>query len=91
MHEACPECGLQVGEHDVGDGPVYCAMTLLCFGVTILASYLEVVHMPPMWVHAVVALVLTLALTPLSLRFFTAYIIATQHRDGELTDRPEKE
>lgn len=89
--DSCSVCGLQTGEHDAGDGPVYCAMTLLCFGVTIFACYLEIVHSPAVWVHIVTTLVLTLSLTPLSLRFFTSYIIATQHRDGELRDGPDND
>ncbi len=82
----CAVCGLKTGEHDAGDGPVYCAMTLLCFGITGFAAYLELSYAPAFWLHGVVALLLTLSLTPLSLRFFTSYIIATQHRDGELRD-----
>lgn len=88
--DECSECGLQTGSHDVGDGPVYCAMTLLCFGVTLFAVYLEIAYSPPSWVHIVSTGFLTLALTPLSLRFFKSYIVATQYRDGELLDEPKK-
>src|SRR6266480_3584672 len=71
LRPACPECGLDYGSADSGDGPA--------------ALIVEAKFQPPMWVHAAIWLPVILGGTLLLLRPLKATMIALQfhHRAGE--------
>ena len=80
----CPECGADLGAHDVGDG----ASVFLIFflGVTIvpLAWTFERIAHPPLWVHAVLWGTVMLGIVLTLLPAVKAYIILLEfrHRRG---------
>ncbi len=52
----CEVCGLDFSFADTGDGPAIFVMTIAGFIIVGLAWYIEVVHQPPYWVHALIFL-----------------------------------
>ena len=85
LRPTCPECGLDYGPADAGDGPAVLIILVLGAVVVALALIVEVKFQPPMWVHAVLWLPLILGGALLLLRPFKATMIALQfhHRAGE--------
>lgn len=78
----CPVCGLDFDSFNVGDGPA--AFLTLILGTVIVAAAitLELTVHPPLWVHAVVWLPVTLAAVIGSLRIAKAALIAVEYRQA---------
>jgi uncharacterized protein (DUF983 family) len=76
----CRACGLDFTSFNVGDGPA----AFLIFGVgglvTALAIWLELAASPPWWLHVLLWLPLTVALTLGGLRVAKAWLLATEYR-----------
>ncbi len=76
----CRACGLDFAAFNVGDGPA----AFLIFGVgglvTALAIWLELAASPPWWLHVLLLLPLTVALTLGGLRLAKAWLLATEYR-----------
>lgn len=51
LKEKC-SCGLELSEFDVGDGPAYIGVFLICFIVPIMAVITEIYFEPSLYVHA---------------------------------------
>lgn len=72
----CASCGADFRRHAAGDGAIFLVMLLLCVVVLGAAVAIEALAAPPLWVHGVVAALLTLALTiallPAAKRFMIA-------------------
>jgi len=85
----CSSCGLSFSGHDAGDGPAVAAIFILGFGIVGLAWLVEILLTPPLWVHAVLWLPLTLALTLMLLRPLKGLTIAIQYR-VRAVDEPER-
>jgi uncharacterized protein (DUF983 family) len=83
----CPACDLDLSAHDAGDGPAVFVILILGALVVGLALLVEVKFEPPLWVHVVLWLPLTLGGALLMLRHLKAGLIALQFRlrslDGE--------
>ena len=47
----CPQCYLDLRGHDMGDGPVYIILSILCFFVPLMALFVEFSYNPPVWLH----------------------------------------
>jgi uncharacterized protein (DUF983 family) len=86
----CDACGFDLSSADSGDGPV--VFILLIVGMIVVFSMLivEIAYRPPIWVHLVLWLPLSVILTLSVLRPFKAVLIAMQfhhraseHRRGE--------
>ena len=92
---ACTNCGLDFSFIDSGDGPAVFIILIVGFIVVGLALWVEVAYMPPLWLHAVLWLPLTLILSIGPLRPLKGMMIAQQYRhkaaEGRLdtTQRPE--
>ncbi|WP_390634333.1 DUF983 domain-containing protein [Oryzibacter oryziterrae] len=88
---ACTSCGLDYKFIDAGDGPAVFVIMIVGFIVVGLALYVEVTWQPPLWLHAVLWLPLTLVLGLGLLRPFKGVLIALQYSNkaeqGQL-DRP---
>lgn len=87
----CRACGLDFSGFNVGDGPAAFLTLIIGTLVTILAIALELSVAPPLWVHALIWVPLTLLLTVASLRFAKAALIALEYRnqarEGRIDER----
>ncbi len=89
----CTACQFDLSAHDAGDGPVFFAMSISGILITVFAVWLEVVFMPPLWVHFLVSLVLITLCSVAILRISTALLIHIQYRhniDGFSDNHKEK-
>lgn len=85
LRDRCPECDLNIGNNDVGDGPAVFLIFVLGFTLVPLALLLEWLVHPPLWLHAALWTLVALAITLGAMRPLKAYIIALQykHRPGD--------
>ena len=85
----CPVCGVDLSAQDSGDGPV--AFIILIAGgiVVALALLTEVRYAPPVWLHLLLWLPLTMVLVLALMRPFKALLIALQyqHRRHDFNER----
>jgi uncharacterized protein (DUF983 family) len=87
--ERCPVCGLGFAGHDAGDGPAVFAIFILGFGIAGLAGIVEYLFSPPLWLHAVLWLPLTVIGTVALLRPLKGLTVALQYR-YRAVDEPER-
>jgi uncharacterized protein (DUF983 family) len=82
--ERCSACGLDLKAADSGDGPAVLLIFFLGAVVVVLAIWLEIAYMPPMWVHAAIwpAVVLIAALGLLRPLKATMVGLEYKHRIG---------
>jgi uncharacterized protein (DUF983 family) len=78
IRESCPHCGLDYTDHDVGDGPAFFALTILCFFIVAFATALEILRVP-YWINMLGSAMMLAALTPLLLRWFKSYLVALKY------------
>jgi uncharacterized protein (DUF983 family) len=90
----CRACGLDFSSFNVGDGPA--AFLTLGVGalITILAVTVDLTFSPPVWVHVILWLPLTVIAVLFSLRFAKALLLALEYRnqarEGRISsDTPE--
>ena len=86
INPACTVCGLDLRGHDTGDGAAAIVILFLGFIVVGLAFWVEFRFMPPLWLHALLWPVVTLALALPMIRTFKAVLVAMQfrHRASEM-------
>ena len=78
---ACSQCGLDYAFVDAGDGPAV-FVTLLAGTVAVGAAlYIDAVYEPPIWVHLVVSLPLTVLLCLSILRPTKGLLVALQYKN----------
>ena len=87
--DRCQVCGLEFSGHDAGDGPAVAVIFILGTGIVGLAWLLEVLLSPPLWVHAVIWLPLTVIGTVVLLRPLKGLTVAAQYR-FRAVDEPER-
>ena len=80
--DRCAGCGLDIGAFNVGDGPA--AFLTLGLGtiVTILALAVDAAFRPPLWVHALIWIPVTIALIVVSLRVAKGALLALEYRNA---------
>jgi uncharacterized protein (DUF983 family) len=76
----CPSCGADLSAQDSGDGPVAFIVLIVGAIVVTLALLSEVAWQPPVWLHLVVWLPLTVVLVLALMRPFKATLIALQYK-----------
>jgi uncharacterized protein (DUF983 family) len=76
----CPACGTDLSAQDSGDGPVAFIVLIVGAIVVTLALLVEVSYSPPVWLHLLLWLPLTLALVLGLMRPFKAVLIALQYK-----------
>ena len=85
---SCPNCGLDYGFADAGDGPAVFVILLIGFLVVGLALWAEVSFSLPLWLHLLIWIPLSLGLCLLLLRALKGVLITLQYRnnahEGEL-------
>ena len=90
--ESCENCGLDYAFADAGDGPAVFVILIVGFIVVGLALWLEVTASPPLWLHFLLWIPLTLVLSLAALRVAKGLLIVLQYRnkaaEGRLEERP---
>lgn len=82
VQRECPACGEELFHHRADDFPAYIVILLLGHILVPLVIEVEMSFSPPMWVHAVLWLPLTVLLTVLLLPRVKGAIVAYQWRKG---------
>jgi len=94
LRQSCGVCGCDYAFIDSGDGPAVFVIMIAGAIVVTAALITEVKYQPPFWVHAVLWLPLTLAVTLWPLRAIKSLLIALQfhHKaaEGRLIERSPK-
>jgi uncharacterized protein (DUF983 family) len=80
VRDRCPVCGVDLSAQDSGDGPV--AFIVLIVGAIVvgLALLVEVSYSPPVWLHLLLWLPLTMILVLALMRPSKAVLIALQYK-----------
>jgi uncharacterized protein (DUF983 family) len=76
----CEACGADLSVQDSGDGPVAFIVLIVGAVVVTLALLTEVAWQPPVWLHLVLWLPLTVILVLALMRPFKATLIALQYK-----------
>lgn len=77
---ACDVCELDYSFADAGDGPAFFVMSIVAFPVVFLALLMEVAVTPPLWVHMILWLPVTIVLCLLLLRPCKGILFALQFK-----------
>ncbi len=77
----CEPCGLDFSFADSGDGPAVFVTLIAGFLVLGAALAVDVVYEPPIWVHIVIFLPLTLAVCLGLLRPLKGLLVASQYKN----------
>ncbi len=81
---SCEVCGQDFSRFDSADGPAFFVMSVVGTLVVALALWLEVAYEPPIWVHAAVAVPLSIGLSLLLVRPAKGVLAAVQlHNKAE--------
>jgi uncharacterized protein (DUF983 family) len=84
----CSACGLDLKYHDAADGPTFFALIMVGFLITVMASVVEMDFAPPLWVHALLWLPLTVILCIAFLRLFKTAFVTIEYRLAQLKENP---
>lgn len=79
--ERCGNCRLDYSFADAGDGPAVFVILIIGFVVVGLALWMEVSVNPPLWVHFLLWIPLTLVLGLTALRLIKGLLIVLQYRN----------
>jgi uncharacterized protein (DUF983 family) len=79
--KACSNCGLDYSFADSGDGPAVFVILIIGFIVTGLALVTEVSYNPPLWLHFILWIPLTLVLSLILLRWLKGLLIVLQYKN----------
>jgi len=90
MAKDCTECGLDYGFADAGDGPAVFVILIIGFIVVGLALWMEVSTNAPLWLHFVLWIPLTIALSLAALRLIKGLLIALQYRNKAAEGRLDR-
>jgi uncharacterized protein (DUF983 family) len=74
----CEACGFDLKSADSGDGPAVFVILIAGFLVAFAALFVEVTVRPPIWVHLIIWLPLTLILSLALLRPLKGVMLAAQ-------------
>ena len=80
--ERCRACGLDLAQFNVGDGPAAFLTLILGTIVVALAIALELTLHPPLWVHMLIWIPVTLAGVVASLRLAKGALLAAEYRNA---------
>jgi uncharacterized protein (DUF983 family) len=79
--ERCGNCRLDYSFADAGDGPAVFVILIIGFVVVGLALWMEVSYGPPLWLHFLLWIPLTLVLSLFTLRALKGLMIVLQYRN----------
>ena len=86
----CDECGLDYSFADAGDGPAVFVILIIGFIVVGLALWTEVSFNPPLWLHFMLWIPLTLVLSLGGLRLIKGVLVTLQYANKAEEGRLEK-
>lgn len=86
LRPACEACGLDLSQHDNGDGPAYLTICVVGGLITVLATMTEILLTPPYWLHAVLWLPMVLVGSVLFLHYAKGWLLAASYRHHRLGD-----
>ena len=89
LKDRCGVCGLDNSFADAGDGPAIFVMLIVGFIVVGLALWMEVNYGPPIWVHMLLWIPLTLVLCLTALRLIKGVLITLQYPNKAAEGRIE--
>ena len=93
--DRCGNCRLDYSFADAGDGPAVFVILIIGFVIVGLALWMEVNHNPPLWLHFLLWIPLTVVLSLFTLRALTGLMIVLQYRnraaEGRLAGHPGRE
>ena len=88
--DRCANCRLDYSFADAGDGPAVFVILLIGFVVVALALWMEVTVNPPLWLHFLLWIPLTIVFSLVALRMIKGLLIVLQYRnkaaEGRLGD-----
>lgn len=87
---ACAACGQDFTAFDSADGPAFFVMSIVGTLVVGIALWLEIAYEPPVWIHALVAVSLTVGLSLLLVRPLKGMLAALQFHHKAEQGRFEK-
>ncbi|MFN3619265.1 DUF983 domain-containing protein [Sphingorhabdus sp.] len=79
--DKCTNCGLDYSSYNVGDGPAALLTMVIGALIIVLALIVDSAFRPPFWVHVVIWVPITAALTVITLRMAKAALLAAEHRN----------
>ena len=90
--DRCSACGLDISSFNVGDGPAAFLTLILGTIVVIMAITVELTLSPPLWLHMLIWIPVTLAGTIGTLRLTKGALLAAEYRnaarEGKIDTRP---
>ena len=78
---SCDACGYDLSKADSGDGPAVFVILIAGFLVSFAALFTEVAFKPPIWVHLIIWLPLTLVVCLALLRPLKGLMLAAQFKN----------
>jgi uncharacterized protein (DUF983 family) len=75
---ACSQCGTELHHHRADDAPPYFTMMIVGHLIIGLVLWAEIVYSPPVWLHLVIWLPMTLVLSLVLMRPIKGVIVALQ-------------
>lgn len=78
----CSACGLDYAFADAGDGPAVFVMLIVGFLIIGFALWFDSFFAPPVWLHALIWLPLTVILSLVLLRKLKGIMVALQYRSN---------
>jgi uncharacterized protein (DUF983 family) len=85
----CGNCGLDYSFADAGDGPAVFVILIIGFIVVGSALWMEVTLNPPLWLHVLLWIPLTIVLSLAGLRIAKGVLITLQYRNKAAEGRLE--
>ncbi|PSJ58274.1 DUF983 domain-containing protein [Pseudaminobacter soli (ex Li et al. 2025)] len=76
---SCEVCGLDYSFADPADGPAFFAMTIVAVPALGFALWLQLTYEPPIWVHIITTLPLTIGSCMLLLRPLKGWLVCSQY------------
>ena len=89
--EHCANCGLDMSFAEEGDGPAVFVILIMGFVIAGLALMVEYALRPPVWIHIVLWLPVTLLVCLWALRTMKGIMIAAQFKTGAAEGRLAEE
>jgi uncharacterized protein (DUF983 family) len=87
---SCDNCGLDYSFADAGDGPAVFVILIIGFIVVGLALWMEVSVNPPLWLHFILWIPLTLVLSLGALRLIKGLLITLQYANKAAEGRLDR-
>ena len=75
----CAVCGLDYSFADPADGPAFFSMTIVAIPALAFALWLQFTYEPPLWVHVLTTLPLTVGACVLLLRPLKGWLVCSQY------------